>query len=1856
MLNSMRKLLLVALIMISEWCSGQCMSGTYTIGGTTPDYATINSAVAALQTNGVCGPVVMNIRNGNYTEQLQISGISGTSSVNTVTFQSESGDSSQVTIMYTGTSSNPHVIRVGSCQYIRFSKIGVRNNSPSYTNCITVRDSADHIAVSNCHLYAAMLSSNNQVLGLYYVSDYRCDSLTIRNSRLEGANIGITTANTSPGYLQMNIEGNTFLSQERHGLYIYKAQKCVLRRNTVVGGSANTGFAGFYLNGHTDSLTIENNKVVNTPSGILLFHCSGFSAGAIRVVNNMTQTTNGAGISIGGSSGGVDVFHNSCVCTGIFASSSAFICNTTSLVQNRICNNVFAETGGGVCYYYLSGNNISECNVLWVTGSSFGIYQSVFIGTIGEWRNLTGYDMNSVFNSPQFVSSTDLHVAADFSANVSSFPGTGVSTDFDGDPRNPVAYPGADESVRIPVNVDITPLTFFPTGSGVCDGTQPLWVIVRNSGTVPVDSFFVEWSINNVAQSQVQWTGNLLPWDTVHVYVGTMTTMIGVVDTLDAWTSFPNGGSDDIVTNDSDAHAEPLVLYGGVYTIGGVSPDFPTIGAAVTALQATGVCGPVTLNIRDGIYTEQVDASYITGMSAVNTVTFTSESQDSSLVVIDFTSTTFGNNYVLRVLNQPYFIFDRLTFNQHGNSTHCRTIWLQATRTLLTNCHIKSDATGVDEANGSVVSGGSYDTLTTIQNCWIEGGFNGIAIAGVSNNRCYKMKISNCVFSGQSDRCIVARQQDKLTIEYNLIGDSSVVMQSPLYCEDLGDSCTIAYNTIVGHHLSGLSITDCISYPSPTLIANNMIAVGDQSTSSPLTRVAFAISNASNVHIISNSFSTYSLTNNVMDRACNISGDSARVVVRNNILSSRGLGKPLMYGIQGPLYLQADNNAYWTEGGNVVEDYNNFYPTLGMWTQYSGNDSHSVVIDPRFVTTTDLHSQETSLIGAGVYDPRIVTDIDGELRNNPPTIGADEFAAQPDDAGVYEVSLSHPICPGTVQIPVVVKNYGTTAITSFDVYVDSNNVAFDTINWTGMLLPGDTVVLYTSTMTFISAQSYSFEAYTSDPNMVSDNVPMNDTGFASAAGVGLSGTYVIGGATPDYLTINSAIADLMLYGACSSVEFLISNGTYNEQSVIGGFGLASSSDTVVFRSLSGDSSLVTWSYVPAIFDGTLSLANTHNLRIYDLTISAAGLYNPNPVEVYGNCSNVVFGNCAFNAPIGGASAAMSVNANFFGKIDSLRIQNCLFSGGDWGVHIDAQVNQQAHVVIRNNVFDNNESGGMWLHSLDTSYITGNSLVNQQGLSTWEGINVSWSGDGVTIDGNMIDARDGKGIYLWTGMQSPGGITMVRNNFVHSRQICVSGINAGDVSFCYNTLRCYGPNPALAYGSGNSTVYGNILLTASQYWVFATDTALLDTCDYNVFYATDTMMVLTTDGNYDFTEWQDSSGRDMNSQFLVPFYNDSLSPHLSQTNAIENMVPLAGAVFDIDGDARGPMSDPGADENIYSSSNSLVFPGNANNDSIVDAIDVLVIGLYNGATGIPRTTQGNVWAPHVATDWQQLQNNNQDMKHGDCNGDGTIDLSDTNAIVQNFGFTEYFPIAPYPDQYRSGIPVQLVFAMANYTAGSWVTADIVVGDSASGPFSVYGIACAFKLPPGSYVPGSVSIVPDANWMTTIPTNGFAFAVCDSNGMASLGITRHDHVDASGYGVIGHLSFQIPPTAFGGTMVVTSVYDTAVVANGTGVELGGAGGVFLISGVEESAVVNDVLMYPNPTSGIVNVQFNLAEQSDVKISIKDASGRVVREYSQAKGAQGLNVVALPLNALPEGIYFLELSAGDATVVRPLSVMGH
>ena len=75
----------------------------------------------------------------------------------------------------------------------------------------------------------------------------------------------------------------------------------------------------------------------------------------------------------------------------------------------------------------------------------------------------------------------------------------------------------------------------------------------------------------------------------------------------------------------------------------------------------------------------------------------------------------------------------------------------------------------------------------------------------------------------------------------------------------------------------------------------------------------------------------------------------------------------------------------------------------------------------------------------------------------------------------------------------------------------------------------------------------------------------------------------------------------------------------------------------------------------------------------------------------------------------------------------------------------------------------------------------------------------------------------------------------------------------------------------------------------------------------------------------------------------------------------------------------------------------VYPGDANNDGVVDVRDILPIGRYYGATGPARVGATTSWgAQPLSSAWNPM-----DAGFADCDGNGVVDSNDVVAIVKNW---------------------------------------------------------------------------------------------------------------------------------------------------------------------------------------------------------------------------------------------------------------
>ncbi len=85
-------------------------------------------------------------------------------------------------------------------------------------------------------------------------------------------------------------------------------------------------------------------------------------------------------------------------------------------------------------------------------------------------------------------------------------------------------------------------------------------------------------------------------------------------------------------------------------------------------------------------------------------------------------------------------------------------------------------------------------------------------------------------------------------------------------------------------------------------------------------------------------------------------------------------------------------------------------------------------------------------------------------------------------------------------------------------------------------------------------------------------------------------------------------------------------------------------------------------------------------------------------------------------------------------------------------------------------------------------------------------------------------------------------------------------------------------------------------------------------------------------------------------------------------------------------------------------------------------------------------------------------------------------------------------------------------------------------------------------------------------------------------------------------------------------------------------------FSVSVKEVSTTINSISLFPNPTNGIVNINFNTSKAEEVTINITDISGRVVKSVPSTNYNAGMNNVIMDASDLNNGLYFVSIRSAN------------
>ncbi len=1101
-------------------CGGG-LAGSYTIGGTSPDYTNIGEAVYALNECGIAGPVLFNIRSGTYTEQFRIRKIVGTSANDTVVFQSETGNANDVIITYASSQLNNYILLLDSAEYIYFKNLSFEAANASYASIIELEGTAKYNTIDSCNLLSTGTSSNNKAI---YTTSSNVTYNTISNNYIKYGYTGIYlyTGSTALRAKGNTINNNTIDSVYYYGIYMYGQDSCIIKNNYITNSNGSGGlgtgtFYGMYIYYSDNGIEISgNNLVLNSTSsnyGIYFYQSNGSLSQPNQIYNNMiaihspaTSTNQPFRIYYSNYN---DFYYNTLYTNGVATSSSnscvyLYGSSTTSSSNNTFKNNIFYSKNSGYTVYCsnssYASNTTFDYNVHF-TNSSNMAYWSGNKSDLAAWQ-ATGFGANSLFADPSFNNLPDLHCKSPLINNQGT-PIAGITLDIDGDTRNATTPDiGADE-FDPPLND--AAITTLLNPSAPCDGTtEDIIIKLANYGLNPLASATINWSINGTPKTPLNYAGTLNTNQDTVLTLGNFTFFSGTSYDIQVYVSNPNGSIDEDNANDTLlASGIETAMPGGIFTIDPAQPaggtNYQSFSAAIADLVSNGLCSSIIFNVASGTYNEQVYIPEIRGTGPGVTVTFQSATGDSTDVILTHASTSTSNNYVLGFNQSSYINFKSMTFTNTGTS-------------YSTLIHMENEANHINIEN-SVLRGSGQSSTSSYH--------SGVYTPSASN--CHHIGIKNCnigqvgyglyLYTGSANiisnnqiefyyRGAHLYYQDSLIFHGNNVQSLNPGYSSPyavyLYYSNYFE---ITANNIT---VNGTSTNYCIYayYASggttKSLIANNFLkqlGTTSTSTNAPI----YLSSYCSDINIVHNSF--YTEANSASNRCIYMTSTGVTGInLTNNIFYNAGGNGYIIYLVSLASIDTMDYNCYYNTPGATFAYVQGARNSLSALQSYTGKDQHSLNIDPQYLSNTNLHTYNSMLKGAGIGLGYVNKDIDGDPRDPlTPDIGADEFEPPQYDAGVVAVISPDGMNNTGIDLPFKIRfrNYGLQNITSIDVTYELNGGAPQTQTWTGSLPYLDTASIFISNNQLIGGVN-TIKAYTT---LTGDTLAFNDTLSTQCFGV-----------------------------------------------------------------------------------------------------------------------------------------------------------------------------------------------------------------------------------------------------------------------------------------------------------------------------------------------------------------------------------------------------------------------------------------------------------------------------------------------------------------------------------------------------------------------------------------------------------------------------------------------------------------------------------------------------------------------------------------------------------------------------------
>ena len=92
--------------------------------------------------------------------------------------------------------------------------------------------------------------------------------------------------------------------------------------------------------------------------------------------------------------------------------------------------------------------------------------------------------------------------------------------------------------------------------------------------------------------------------------------------------------------------------------------------------------------------------------------------------------------------------------------------------------------------------------------------------------------------------------------------------------------------------------------------------------------------------------------------------------------------------------------------------------------------------------------------------------------------------------------------------------------------------------------------------------------------------------------------------------------------------------------------------------------------------------------------------------------------------------------------------------------------------------------------------------------------------------------------------------------------------------------------------------------------------------------------------------------------------------------------------------------------------------------------------------------------------------------------------------------------------------------------------------------------------------------------------------------------------------------------------------------------------LIAGLQDEPPYSPLTIYPNPTTGQLNILIPTIDNNEAMIEVTELSGKVVQQKKIAL-LSGDNAVKLDLGALSNGIYFIHVNSAEGNYTERIEL---